>query len=138
MKKIETYGDLPEYGKYVLVNGIDKKMYNNRGWHVCEMNDLEDGLDYQDMGLFFWLTENGTMIDDVTHWCELPSSHSELNTINNNNYTKEEIQLAIDQCKKFIVNIKTPLNIDGDLDQEIETIESKYFLHNLESKKNDL
>ena len=71
-KKIETYGDLPEYGKYVLVNGISKRIYNTRRWHVCEMNDLEDGLDFRDKGQFFWLTENGTKIEEVTHWCELP------------------------------------------------------------------
>ena len=71
-KKIETYGDLPEYGKYVLVSGIDKQMYDTRRWHVCEMNDLEDGLDFRDKGQFFWLTENGTKIEEVTHWCELP------------------------------------------------------------------
>ena len=72
-KKIETYADLPEYGKYVLVSGIDKKQYDVRRWHVCEMNDLEDGLDYRDKGQFFWLTEKGTKIEDVTHWCELPT-----------------------------------------------------------------
>jgi hypothetical protein len=71
-KKIETCGDLPEYGKYVLVNGINKQMYGIRRWHVCEMDDLEDGLDFRETGQFFWLTENGTKIDDVTHWCELP------------------------------------------------------------------
>ena len=26
-KKIETYGDLPEYGKYVLISGINKRTY---------------------------------------------------------------------------------------------------------------
>ena len=72
-KKIETYTDLPLYGKYVLVSGIDKKQYGIRRWHVCEMNDLEDGLDYRDKGQFFWLTEKGTKIEDVTHWCELPA-----------------------------------------------------------------
>ena len=46
-KKIQIYGDLPAYGKYVLVSGIDTKQYNIRAWHVCEMNDLEDGLDFQ-------------------------------------------------------------------------------------------
>ena len=72
-KKIETYADLPEYGSYVLVSGIDKKQYGVRRWHVCEMNDLEDGLDYRGKGQFFWLTEKGTMIEEVTHWCELPT-----------------------------------------------------------------
>jgi hypothetical protein len=65
-KKIETYADLPLYGKYVLVSGIDKRQYVTRQWHVCEMNDLEDGQ-------FFWLTENGTKIEEVTYWCELPT-----------------------------------------------------------------
>jgi len=72
-KKIETYADLPEYGKYVLVSGIDKMQYDVRRWHVCEMNDLEDGLDYRDKGQFLWLTEKGTKIEEVTHWCELPT-----------------------------------------------------------------
>jgi len=71
-KKIETYTDLPPYGKYVLVSGIDKKQYETRQWHVCEMNDLEDGMDFKENGQFFWLTENGTKIEDVTYWCELP------------------------------------------------------------------
>jgi hypothetical protein len=71
-KKIETYADLPLYGKYVLVSGIDKKQYGTRQWHVCEMNDLEDGMDFKENGQFFWLTEKGTKIEEVTHWCELP------------------------------------------------------------------
>jgi hypothetical protein len=72
-KKIETREDLPEYGKYVLVNGIDPLMYGTRGWHVCEMNDLEDGVEFSWNGYFKWLTEKGTEIDEVTHWMELPS-----------------------------------------------------------------
>jgi len=72
-KKIETYADLPEYGKYVLVSGVDKMQYDIRSWHVCEMNDLEDGLDYRDKGQFFWLTESGRKIEEVTHWLELPT-----------------------------------------------------------------
>ena len=72
VKKIETYSDLPEYGKYVLVSGIDQKTYGIIKWHVCEMNDLEDGIDFSEKGHFFWLTENGTKIEDVTHYCELP------------------------------------------------------------------
>ena len=36
------------------------------------MNDLEDGLDFRDKGHFFWLTECGRKIDEVTHWLELP------------------------------------------------------------------
>ena len=64
--------DLPEYGKYVLVNGIDKRAYNERRWHVCIMDDLEDGIEYREDGTFYWLTENGTKIEDVTYWCELP------------------------------------------------------------------
>jgi hypothetical protein len=72
-KKIETYADLPPYGKYVLVSGIDKKQYGIRRWHVCEMNDLEDGVEFRENGNFLWLTEKGTKIEDVTHWCELPA-----------------------------------------------------------------
>jgi hypothetical protein len=72
-KKIETCADLPPYGKYVLVSGIDKKQYGTRQWHVCEMNDLEDGMDFKENCQFFWLTEKGTKIEEVTHWCELPA-----------------------------------------------------------------
>jgi hypothetical protein len=73
INKIEKFEDLPEYGKFVLVSGIDKKTYNQREWHVCEMDDLEDGMDFYSKGEFLWLTENGTKIEDVTHWCELPN-----------------------------------------------------------------
>jgi len=69
--KIKEFQDLPEYGKYVLVSGIDKKMYGERKFHVCEMNDLEDGMDFQENGQFYWLTENGTKISEVTHWKEI-------------------------------------------------------------------
>ena len=47
-------------------------------------------------------------------------------------YTKEEIILALDSCQKHIVEIKTPITVDGDLDCTIKTVESKSFLHNLE------
>jgi hypothetical protein len=72
MKKIETFKDLPPYGKYVLVNGVDKKQYGIRRWHVCEMNDLEDGVEFKESGQFYWLTESGGKIEEVTHWLELP------------------------------------------------------------------
>ena len=70
--KIETYNDLPEYGEFVLVNGVDQNMYGIRRWHVCEMNDLEDGMEFRENGHFHWLTEAGTKITDVTHWCPTP------------------------------------------------------------------
>lgn len=70
--KIEDRNDLPEFGKYVLVFGTDKKTYNIPNWHVCMMDDCEDGYEYIENGYFHWLTENGTNIEDVTHWCELP------------------------------------------------------------------
>lgn len=47
-------------------------------------------------------------------------------------YTEEDIRLAIDMCQKHIVDLKTPLSIDGMLDCKIETIECSYFLHNLD------
>jgi len=47
-------------------------------------------------------------------------------------YTKKEIEQSIDMCKKHIVKIKTPSVIDGNLDGDIETIESSFFLHNLD------
>jgi SepF-like predicted cell division protein (DUF552 family) len=71
--EIKTYSDLQQYGKYVLVNGIDENQYAIRGWHVCEMNDLEDGVEFIEKGNFYWLTEKGTHITQVTHWMELPN-----------------------------------------------------------------
>ena len=71
--EIKTLKDLPPYGKYVLVNGIDEKQYGTRQWHVCEMNDLEDGVEFEENGSFHWLTEKGTRITQVAHWAELPS-----------------------------------------------------------------
>ena len=77
LTEIKKFSDLPNYGEYVLVNGVDKKQYGLRAWHVCEMNDLEDGMDFMEDGSFYWLTENGTKITDVTHWCKLPTLVSE-------------------------------------------------------------
>jgi len=76
--EINTYGDLPEYGKFVLVYGTDNKMYGIKKHHVCEMNDLEDGVDFISKGFFYWLTESGDKIEDVSHWMELPNQPSEL------------------------------------------------------------
>ena len=78
IRKIESDDDLPEYGKYVLVYGIDEKQYGIRRWHVCEMDDLEGGFDFKENGEFYWLTENGTKIDEVTHWTELPNEPIDL------------------------------------------------------------
>jgi hypothetical protein len=70
--EIKTNLDLPQYGQYVLVYGVDQKQYGLSNWHVCQMNDLEDGMEFQETGKFFWLTENGALIENVTHWSELP------------------------------------------------------------------
>ncbi len=53
-------------------------------------------------------------------------------------YTKEEIQFAIDMCKIYKVEVKTPEYIDGDLDCEVETIEWRYFLYKLERVHNKM
>lgn len=45
-------------------------------------------------------------------------------------YTIEQIKLALDMCKKYNIEVKTALTIDSTI--EIETIESKYFLYNLD------
>lgn len=58
MKQIKSYKDLPEYGKSVLVYGIGKT-YSHPNFHVVSMDDLEDGLDYEESGSFYWLTEAG-------------------------------------------------------------------------------
>lgn len=76
--EIKTYGDLPKYGKFVLVYGTNKKMYDIKRFHVCEMNDLEDGVDFKSSGFFYWLTESGSRIEDVTHWMELPNEPNNL------------------------------------------------------------
>lgn len=70
--KIDGNKNLPEYGKDVLVIGKNNKMYGDAKMHVCSMDDLEDGMDFKENGDFYWLTENGTKIEDVTHWTELP------------------------------------------------------------------
>lgn len=72
INKIEKMSDLPPYGMYVLVNGVDMQQYGIRRWHVCEMNDLEDGMDFAENGNFYWLTESGRKVIDVTEWCYLP------------------------------------------------------------------
>ena len=79
--EIEKFSDLPNYGEYVLVNGIDKNQYGLKAWHVCEMNDLEDGMNFRQDGSFNWLTENGTKIEDVTHWCKLPMSIAKIREV---------------------------------------------------------
>lgn len=76
-KKIEKIQDLPEYGKYVLVSGIDKNQYGKRRMHVCSMDDLEDGIQFRKTGEFFWLTESGRKIEEVTFWRELPPEPGE-------------------------------------------------------------
>ena len=67
MIEIKEFKDLPEYGKYVLVYGVDSQNYGSKEFHVCEMNDLEDGMDFRSNGEFFWLTEGGKKITNVTH-----------------------------------------------------------------------
>jgi hypothetical protein len=48
-------------------------------------------------------------------------------------YTIEQIKLALDMCKKYNIDVKTSLTIDSEIETiEIETIESKYFLYNLD------
>lgn len=71
--KIEQIKDLPKFGKYVLVSGVDNSTYGKRRMHVCCIDDLEDGVQYHLRGEFYWLTESGRKIEDVTHWRELPS-----------------------------------------------------------------
>jgi hypothetical protein len=72
-KWISVKDQLPTYGIYVLVFGRDKKMYDIPRVHVCEMNDLEDGFDFNYNGFFYWILECGRRIEEVTHWRPLPS-----------------------------------------------------------------
>jgi len=81
LSKAEDKGDngwisvedrLPEYGKFILVIGTDDKQYGIERCHVCEMNDLEDGIEFKQTRRFYWLTESGRKIDKVTHWLPLP------------------------------------------------------------------
>jgi len=46
-------------------------------------------------------------------------------------FTLKEIKDAICCCPKHTVNIKTPPEIDGMLDEQIITIEIKMFLYKL-------
>ena len=71
--EIKTYGDLPEFGKYVIVIGTDKNMYNMESYHICCIDDGEDGFEFKTSGYFIWITENGTKISDVKYWCEIPT-----------------------------------------------------------------
>jgi len=50
-------------------------------------------------------------------------------------YQLSDILLAINMCKKYIVDIKSPPEIDGDLDTTISTIEVKMLLYQLEKIK---
>ncbi len=98
---IKTHTDLPEYGKYVLVNGINKKQYGIRKWHICEMNDLENGVEFKESGFFLWLTENGINIEEVTHWCELPKQE----TLENVKKTDCAYEIAKLNCLLFANNM---------------------------------
>ena len=91
--EVKTYKDLPEYGKYVIVIGTDKKMYGRETHHVCCMDDLEDGIDFSKTGFFYWLTENGASISDVKYWCEIP------------NFIEPKIYKRIQKINKIRVNI---------------------------------
>lgn len=77
--KIELIKDLPEFGKYVLVSGVDNSTYGKRRMHVCCIDDLEDGVQFRLRGEFYWLTESGRKIEEVTHWRELPEEPNENN-----------------------------------------------------------
>ena len=66
---IITDPNLLIFGKYYLVCGIDKGVDNVRRWHVCSMDDLEDGVDYNKNGSFNWYTESGRKILDVYPYC---------------------------------------------------------------------
>lgn len=50
-------------------------------------------------------------------------------------YTKKEIDFALEFSRKHKVEIKIPHQVDGDLNDEIETIEPDDFLNLLESRK---
>lgn len=65
---------LPKYGEYVLVIGVNKKTYADKAFHVCCMDDLEDGCEFMETGLFSWLTESGNRIEDVIAWMPIPKT----------------------------------------------------------------
>jgi len=62
----------PEYGEPVLVFGKMKKINSTKRWYIAAMDDLKNGELFQDTGDFFWVTENGNLITDVTYWEYLP------------------------------------------------------------------
>lgn len=71
-KEIKTYNDLPEYGKYVIVLGVDDRIYGIERPHICCMDDCEDGMEFRQTGYFHWLKEDGCRIKNVKFWCEIP------------------------------------------------------------------
>ena len=93
-KEIKTYGDLPQYGKNVIVLGVDDKMYNSENTHICYMDDLEDGIEFTTNGTFYWLTESGREIKKVKYWCEIPK------------FIHPNIQSRIDKINKIKTCLK--------------------------------
>lgn len=49
--------------EYHLVYGVDESLYGTPSFHVACYSDLEDGFD----GEFYWYTESGVLITNVTH-----------------------------------------------------------------------
>lgn len=55
---------------YVLVSGVDPRVYGTRRLHVAYIDD-DDGGPMQE---WRWMTEAGSVIAEVTHWRPLPDS----------------------------------------------------------------
>lgn len=72
-KKLERVEDFPRIGDYVLVWGVDAKIYNRHACHVAYIDD-DDG---SDEDLTCWMLECGRRLERVTHWAPLPSAPSD-------------------------------------------------------------
>ena len=59
----------PSIGEYVLVFGVDPKMYGRYRQHVVELYDYDDGPNPDTLA---FVTEHGEKIEDVEFWRPLP------------------------------------------------------------------
>lgn len=57
--------------RYVLVSGVDPKLYGHREFHVCALDDDDHGFTGP-ASEWRWMTEAGRVISEVTHWMPLP------------------------------------------------------------------
>lgn len=109
-----------------------KKDYGIRLY--CEQNNvqdfcvLDDNFDTNDKEFFEGKLYKVNTHDGLTDNDVLVIKRTFSDTVHNLSkyyFTPEEIKFAFDAIRKYSVEIKTPENIDGDLDRTIETIDSR-------------